>query len=194
VNSQKLPFLHFMVRIENGRKSYLLAASEVEEAVGGHLVAPIADDGELFPVYQFHYSLYLGNGKYFPDGEGKKLFQGSGLTLPTEERKHLLLTFGAIDVESWPLSDIWGQAFLFGPPRALRSRSEFLLPVLRRVPRQSPLRYGGKLKQKDFGHLFAELEPTDPKVFDRLLEEFHISIIGFGSHVTQLQKPTSAVK
>src|SRR5437016_6301158 len=80
VNIEKLPFIHFMVRIEAGRESHLLTASEAEEGTGGQFFVPLGDDGDLFPVYRFHYSLYLGNGNYLENGADGKIFQGFGLT------------------------------------------------------------------------------------------------------------------
>lgn len=186
--ADNLPFMHFMVRVDNGRKSRLLAPSEAEDVAGGQFVVPLDDGREFFPVYQFHYSLYLGEGKFFPDENGRKLFRGFGLTLPTDRRSEVLLTFRTIEdpAQLW-VPELWG------PVRALRAHGEFLLPVMRRVPRRPAIRYGGKMKHKDFRRLFAEVEPTDPKILDRLLDEFHISLIGFDANsVAQRRKKTKS--
>jgi hypothetical protein len=101
------------------------------------------------------------------------------------------LTFGLIDrsAEFWLPREFWGPPFFWVDlPRALRSKGELLFPILHRVPRRSPLRYGGKAQHRDFKHAFAELEPTEPKFFDRLLDEFHISIIGYDPKVMQKEK------
>jgi hypothetical protein len=183
--------MHFMVRVDEETESHLVTPSEVDGGAGGEFFVPLTDDGELFPVYQFHYSVYLGNGEYFPNKEGRESFHGFAATLPTERRTHLLMTFGLIDrsAELWLPREFWGPPFFWVDlPRALRSKGELLFPILRRIPRRSPLRYGGKAQHKDFKHSFAELEAMEPKLFDRLLDEFHISIIGFDRKVRQAEK------
>lgn len=168
MKGEQIPFMHFMARVEVGRETRLLTPCEAEENVGGQFFVPVAEEDGLFPVYQFHYSMYLGNGLHQPIGQGGKPLRGFGFTFPQEQRTHVLLTFEPMP--PGPESRL---------PRGLRTpRGEFLMPVLRRVPRQMPIRYGGTTKHRDFEHLFAELEPTEPQLLDRLLDEFRISIIG----------------
>jgi hypothetical protein len=47
-----------------GRDSGFLSPLEAEEemASGGLFVAPLDDQGDLFPTYRFHFSIYLGSG------------------------------------------------------------------------------------------------------------------------------------
>ncbi len=179
---QQLPFMHFMVRIDEETESHLVTPTEIEDGVGGEFFVPLTEVGELFPVYQFHYSIYLGNGDFFPNKEGKEPFRGFAAAIPMERRTHLLLTFGLIDrsAELWLPREFWGPPFFWVDlPRALRSKGEVLFPILRRVQRRSVFRYKGRAQHKDYKHAFAELEPIEPRLFDRLLDEFHISIIGF---------------
>ena len=178
---QQLPFMHFMVRVDEETESYLVTPTDIDGGVGGEFVVPLTNEGDLFPVYQFHYSLYLGNGEYFPSKERQELFLGYAPTIPTEKRTHLLLTFGLIERSA----EFWLQRKFLGPPffwvdlpRALHTNGELLFPILRRVSRGSNLRYRGKARHKDFERPFAELEPTEPRLFDRLLDEFLISVIG----------------
>ncbi len=91
---QDLPFLHFMVRLGSGGQRRLVAPMEVEDAhSGGRFVAPLAADGHFFPVYRFHFSVYLGNGEFVKHHQQKALFDGLAVAAVIERKEHLLLTF-----------------------------------------------------------------------------------------------------
>ncbi len=170
-----LPFLHYMVRIDEGKETRLLSPIEVDDnsATGGSFVAPIQSGGELLPAYRFHFSIYLGHGEFVKDRDRKRLFSGIALTLQRGRKDHLLLTFGL----PWP-EPFWPPHFWHHLPDVLRAENEFVVPLLQRVPRRSPLRYGGAMTHPDFEHGFAELEPSDRRMLDVMLERFRISVIG----------------
>jgi hypothetical protein len=173
-----------MVRIDEGKETFLLSPIEVDDnaATGGSFVAPVQQDGELLPGYRFHFAIYLGHGEFVKDRDEKRFFSGIALTLQMERRDHLLLTFGL----PWP-EPFWPPHFWHHLPDVLRAENEFIIPLLRRVPRRSPLRYGGSLTHQDFGHGFVELEPRERGMLDVILERFRISVIGCDPH-TKYQK------
>jgi hypothetical protein len=179
-----LPFLHYMVRINGGNETRLLSPIEADEnsASGGSFVAPVQRDGELLPAYRFHFSIYLGHGEFVKDRDRKRLFSGIALTLQMGRTDHLLLTFGL----PWP-EPFWPPHFWHHLPDVLRAEKEFVVPLLRRAPRRSLLRYGGSMTHPDFEHSFAELEPSERGILDVILERFRISIIGCDPH-TKYQK------
>ena len=94
-----------------------------------------------------------------------------------ERKDHILLTFGL----PWP-EPFWPPHFWHHLPDVLRQKNDFIVPLLRRVPRRLPLRYGGSMTHPDFEHSFAELEPREREMFDIILERFRISVIGCDPH------------
>ncbi len=174
-----LPFLHYMVRLGTGKNSRLVSPFEVEDkaTTGGCFVAPVQEDGALLPAYRFHFSIYLGRGDFVKERDRKRLFSGIALSLQIERKDHVLLTFGL----PWP-EPFWPPHFWHHIPDVLRVENEFFIPMLQRVPRRPPIRYGGSTKHRDFEHSFAELEPTERGMLDRLLERFRISVIGCDPH------------
>lgn len=170
----ELPFLHFFVRSEE-RQSDLRCPLEVEEtSCAGALFAPVQPDGKLFANYRFHFSIYLGEGRFVEQERGKKaLFTGVAASAQVNRQDQLLLMFRV----SIP-------APLFFPlvPSLLEHEDEFLIPMLQRVPRKRSVRYGGRFSHRDFESLFVELQPADPKVLDSMLMLFRISLIGCDPH------------
>ena len=185
MNIDALPFLHYMVRIDGGSEPRLLSPSEVEDntTTGGSFVLPVQGDGELLPAYRFHFSIYLGHGEFVKDRDRKRLFSGIALTFQMERRDHLLLTLGL----PWP-EPFWPPHFWHHLPDVLRAENEFVVPLLRRVPRRSRTRYGGSMKHRDFEHRFAEMEPRERDMLDVILERFRISVIGCDSHTNYRTK------
>lgn len=178
MNTQDLSFLHFMVRVGSGRDRTLLSPMEAEEGnLGGTFVAPVRGDGRLFPAYRFHFSFYRGSGEFDQDQGHKALFDGAAVAIQIERKDHLLLTFEQPGPESW-----WPHHFWPRLPRVLRDQDGFYLPVFRRVPRRAPLRYEGNFRHRDFECKFVQLEPTEPKVLDEILDRFQISLIGCDPH------------
>jgi hypothetical protein len=171
---QELPFIHYLVRNGTGRDSHLLSPSEADSgASGGSFVIPVPESGVLFASYRFHFSLFMGNGSFLKRDDRKALFHGIACAVKRHREDHLLLSFESLNREPW-----WDGPMAFHLPRVLLDQDDFYLPFLRRTPRQTPLRYAGRLTHPDFQHAFVALEPTDPKVFDYLLDRFGISIIG----------------
>jgi hypothetical protein len=117
------------------------------------------------------------------DQQKKALFNGVAVADQIERKDHLLLTFELPGPEPWCPYDFWPRL-----PRVLREHDEFYLPLFRRVPRRTPLRYEGSFKHRDFDHEFAEIEPTEPKVLDEILDRFLISIIGCDPHAKYERK------
>ena len=175
----ELPFLHYMVRVNDGKEARLLSPIEVDDdtRTGGSFVAPIQQNAELFPAYRFDFSIYLGSGEFVKDREQKRLFSGIALTLQMDRSDHLLLTFGL----PWP-EPFWPPHYWHHLPDVLRAENEFVVPLLRRVPRRRPIRYGGSMVHPDFKHDFTELEPRERTSLDVLLERFRISVIGCDPH------------
>ncbi len=175
---QDLPFLHFMARLGSGRESRLVAPMESEDAQsGGSFVAPLAADGHFFPVYRFQFSIYLGQGVFVEHDRQKGLFNGLAVAALIGRREHLLLTFELPGPEPWWPYEFWPRL-----PRILRYNDEFFLPYFRRVPRRRPALYGGHFRHRDFQFGFVELEPTEPRVLDEILDRFLISLIGCDPH------------
>lgn len=162
-----LHFLHFMVQVGSGRDRCLVSPRETEEmSPGGHFSAPVSEDGKLFPAYRFHFSIYLGSGKFLKR-DGRTIFDGAAVAFQLERKDHLLLTFLDGLGDDSP-----------GLPGAMRHDKELLLPMLRRVPRQAPRPYSGGLWHRDFELKLAGLEYADESVFEDLLGKCGISIIG----------------
>jgi hypothetical protein len=174
-----LPFLHYMVQIDATKEARLLSPREVNGIAvsGGSFVAPLQSDGQLAPAYPFHFSIYLGHGEFVKDRERKRLFSGIGITLQLDRTDHILLTFGL----PWP-EPFWPPHYWHHLPDVLRAENEFIVPLLRRVPRRPLLRYGGSMEHPDFERDFVELEPNERETLDVLLERFRISIIGCDPH------------
>ncbi|HZZ81662.1 MAG TPA: hypothetical protein VFE62_24385 [Gemmataceae bacterium] len=181
---QELPFLHFMVRFGAGRNSHLVAPMEAEDAhSGGSFVAPLAANGRFFPVYRFHFAIYLGQGEFVKDNQTKMLFNGLAIATLFDRREHLLFTFELPGPEPWWPFEFWPRL-----PRVLRHHDEFYLPYFRRVPRRGPVLYGGGFHHQDFKYAFAEIEPTEPKILDEILNDFLISLIGCDPHTKYERK------
>lgn len=184
-----MPFLHFLIRSGGGRNSSLLSPLEAgETSAGASFFAPLRSDGRLHPHYRFHFSIYLGEGTFLEDGHKKVLFTGVGAAPNAKRSDDLVLIFGVPGPERWLFPQF------FPPfPKLLEREEEFFIPILRRTPGRRPAKYAGDLSHPDFKAAFAELQPAEPQVLDRLLGEFGISMIGCDPHTKyeRAQKLTS---
>jgi hypothetical protein len=175
MNIDALPFIHFMTRVGSGRDVQLVNPSEADDftEAGGSFVAPVGPNGAFQPAYRFQFSIYFGGGEFLAVQGQKSLFNGVAFPIQTERRPVLLLTFELPGPDEPWFPFLWPYL-----PRVLRRQHEFVTPMLQRVPRRTALRYSGHYLHADFQSRFVELEPTDPNVFDQLLDEFQISVIG----------------
>ncbi len=76
-------------------KTGLVSPAEVEEGsfFGGCFVAPIRDDGSLFPIYRFDFSLYLGRGEFVRPQNGRTTFNGIAVSIADGSTNALHCTF-----------------------------------------------------------------------------------------------------
>jgi hypothetical protein len=144
----------------------------------GEFFAPLQPDRSLFPAYRFHFSIYIGEGTFVEEENGgKALFSGVADTAQIERRDHLILMFGIPGSER-----DWFPHFFPPLPKLLPDHDEFYIPMLRKLPQRRALRYGGRFTHRDFDHFFAEFEPAEPKLLDKILTRFRISLIGCDPH------------
>ena len=177
MNISQLPFVHYLVKSTIRGDTMLVSPREIERPLNsGAFFIPTQDDGNLFPHYRFHFTIYLGNGEFIEQERGQtKLFTGVAVSARIKRRDSLILLFGLSGPEPW-----W---FPFHPhlPTLLEENGEFAIPTLERVPRKVPVKYTGTFAHQDFESTFVELRPSQPKVFDEVLLKYHISVIGCDS-------------
>lgn len=154
MNINELPFLHFMMIVQDGKDSWLLSPREAQ-GCGGVFVAPLGDNQQLLPCYRFHYSIYHD-----------EVALSTGIAVSTSGGSDLFLIFGV----SPP------------GPRLYQVDDQLLIPIFRCVPQRFPLRYHGRFHHRDFGSMFAELEPVEPTILDRVLDGCSISVVGCDPH------------
>jgi hypothetical protein len=171
----ELPFLHFMVRLGSGRKSWFVSPLDIQEDTipGGCFTAPVSGGGRLFPAYRFHFSIYRSAGNYLEKRGSKLIFNGVAITSESHKKHNLLLTFDGSNGDPWRPGPFPGNL-----PATVKHHEELLLPMLRRVQGQASRPYRGSLRHRDFRLRFAELEYDDLKVFENLFDYYGISIIG----------------
>lgn len=147
--------MHYLVK----SKSSLVSSMEIESNSGAFFV-PTQHDGTLFPHYRFHFTIYLGNGEFFEDEQGRKLFTGVAVSAKIKRQDSLILLFGFSCLPHIPF---------------IEENDEFVMPILELMSRKT-LNYTGSLAHADFKLSFVEL--SHPEFFDKLLENYRISVIG----------------
>jgi hypothetical protein len=176
MNQRQLPYLHFMTKLQNGRKTGLVSPAEVEEGLflGGCYVAPVRDDGSLFLIYRFDFSLYLGRGEFRKPHDGRTTFNGIAVSIADGTTNALHCTF------EYPSVQMPTEAPPNQPSWFFQRHESRIEPLFRVVRSRSskPLHYTGSLRHRDFKNRFVELEPFKPSLLDDLLEKWGVSIIG----------------
>lgn len=159
MNSKDLPFIHYLVKKGGG----LVPPSDVDDSYhSGKFYAPIERYAQaLQETYQFHYSIYKGQG-VFEEIDGKKaIYRGIAEKISigqfTSRPGHFVLMFGH-------------QKTFFN------DQGELKIARLN-IQWNELLSYQAKHTHPDHKLWFVDLEPAD-NTFDYLLETFGIAMIG----------------
>ena len=172
-----LPYLHFLVRTQQGREVGLISPAEVapDEFAGAFYFVPVRENGSFFPAYRFDFSIYRGKGEFLQPENGKRVFNGMAFAATEGRREVLICTFeypfglrpsnGHADMPLWFFED----------------RPSRTVPVFRKVSsrgKEKRLHYAGSFRHTDFKCPFVEVEPVEPTILDELLEQWGLSIVG----------------
>ncbi len=179
MNINHLPYIHYFVRSKDGQ---LISPFEYISGMGGTFYIPLYA-GNLAPGYRFHYTIYLGNGEFLADSDGKAI-TFTGLAIPTRVKStiQLLMEFNAFT----PIPHNISKSVRHFPGAVILD-SELISPMFK-IASKKPITYGGECLHPDLQHDFIEVCQSNAKVFDTLLTAYGISVIGCDPSLTY-EKP-----
>lgn len=143
-----LPWMHFMTEEISEEGVRLVSPCETDHH-GGSYYVPLQYNHQLFPAYNFDFKVHNFEGKV-----GQKCFTG----LAVRQGADLLMVFEL--------------------PHFITDRDNFMLPILRRPHGAKPIIYDGDLMHRDFDKQLVQMDPIVPTIFDKILEDYYIIVVG----------------